>query len=94
MHGVERDVSISVSESDFDDDQIVDVIEVFPDAVSCDARMNVMDQEVPGGTGLDLACDMVRKGKLAIVPHELSLRDVSFYHAFDCIVGLTRLPWI
>lgn len=73
MHGIERDVGVAVLKGDFDDDEVVDVVEILSNPLSGDVRVNIANDEVPGGTNTYLICNMTRKDELPVIPSKFDL---------------------
>lgn len=58
VNGVELQVSITVLKRYFDDDEIMDMIQIFTKAFFGDIWMNVANDEVSGCAYSDLICNM------------------------------------
>ena len=78
VHGVGRDVCVAVTEGDVDNDEIMDVLHVFPDRWLCEPIGEcVVNHEVTRCTVHDLVVDVTVQTVLAIGPLDLDLQKVS-----------------
>lgn len=95
MHGIERDVGVAVLEGDFDDDEVVDVVEILSNPLSGDVRVNIANDEVPGGPNTYLVCNMSGKDELPVIPSKFDLALlVSNLRRPSTASRPTLLPWM
>jgi hypothetical protein len=74
---VSRDVRVSISEVDVDNNEIVDVIELFPDLPFCDLACYSAHDEISRSTSSDLVRDVRWHMELTISPAKLKLQLIS-----------------
>lgn len=77
MYRIGGNVSILSAEADFNDNQVVDVLEIIPDDFFGMLRVPILDDQVSGSTDSYLISNMPRQDELTIIPANLSLRVVS-----------------
>lgn len=58
MHGVGADVATATFDLDLDDHQVVDMLKVVADRFLCESGITSADDQIPGGTSTNFACNM------------------------------------
>lgn len=66
-------MGVAVLEGDVDDYEVVDMVEILPNPLSGDVRVNITNDQVTGGPDTYLVCNVTGKDELPVVPSEFDL---------------------
>lgn len=91
MDRVETDVAAPTCELGLDHNKIVDMLKVFSDVFIRVSAIVASDNQIAGGSRGNLAGDMTRERKLAVVPFDLDLVTESVRGYAASTKPLTRL---
>ena len=77
MDRVQLEICIPVLESDIDDDEVVDVVQVLPKHVRGEVGVDVTDDNVSSHASHDLVRNMAWKLEATLTPGNIDLDEVS-----------------
>lgn len=77
MNRVSLNVGIVALESDANDCQVVDVVEIFSNRFCCVSGSTIDDNQVSCCSSCNLVCDMTRKSELSVCPADVDLHEMS-----------------
>lgn len=73
VHRVRADVTASASETDSNDNQVVDVLHIIPNLLFGELRVASSKDEIATGTNAELTRNMARQGEVPITPSNINL---------------------
>ena len=73
MYRVKRKVDIAALKENADDDEIMDMIQVFSEPFFRNVWMYTTDNQISRSTNPNFICHMTRKNKLTVIPGEFKL---------------------